>query len=145
MCCFLGHHECRHGSTPLLNRHKETQLTLLAVVYSLLSMHNGTEKMVVVGFGWVGQANALALNILGYNVSYFDPGEPPQHYPLHAGEYEGFEKGCARGAIGLWALAHARTKGFPWHAARGIIHQVSFEPLEFIAHRICKRIWRLDR
>jgi len=48
--------------------------------------------MVVVGFGWVGQANALALNILGYNVSYFDPGEPPQHYPLHAGVYEGVEK-----------------------------------------------------
>src|SRR3989344_6159605 len=92
MCCFLGHHECRHGSTPLLNRHKETQLTLLAVVYSLLSMHNGTEKMVVVGFGWVGQANALALNILGYNVCYLDPGEPPQHYPLHAGVYEGVEK-----------------------------------------------------
>lgn len=34
----------------------------------------------MVGFGWVGQANALALTRMGYVVSYFDPGKPALHY-----------------------------------------------------------------
>ena len=41
---------------------------------------NKQETIVVVGYGWVGQANALALRILGYNVFFFDPGEPAYHY-----------------------------------------------------------------
>jgi GDP-mannose 6-dehydrogenase len=46
------------------------------------------EKIVVVGFGWVGQANALALLQLGYNVSVFDPGEPPLHYTQYEHLYK---------------------------------------------------------
>lgn len=42
------------------------------------------EKIVVVGFGWVGQANALALARLGFEVAYFDVATPPRHY---AGRY----------------------------------------------------------
>jgi UDP-glucose 6-dehydrogenase len=38
------------------------------------------ETVVVVGFGWVGQANALALSRAGYDVSYFDPGTPSLKY-----------------------------------------------------------------
>lgn len=38
------------------------------------------EKIVVVGFGWVGQANALALARMGYAVSYYDIVAPPEHY-----------------------------------------------------------------
>lgn len=41
---------------------------------------NEKEKIVVVGFGWVGQANAVALSHMGYDVSYFDPGTPALHY-----------------------------------------------------------------
>ncbi len=38
------------------------------------------EAIVIIGFGWVGQANAHALSFLGYRVCYFDPGEPTLHY-----------------------------------------------------------------
>lgn len=38
------------------------------------------ETIVVIGFGWVGQANALALSSLGYPVSYYDTGTPVLHY-----------------------------------------------------------------
>ena len=38
------------------------------------------EIVVVVGFGWVGQANALALTRMGYDVRFFDVVTPPQHY-----------------------------------------------------------------
>jgi len=38
------------------------------------------EKIVLVGFGWVGQANAIALVHMGYRVAYFDPGSPAFHY-----------------------------------------------------------------
>ena len=34
------------------------------------------EKIVVVGFGWVGQANALALARMGYQVFYYDIAPP---------------------------------------------------------------------
>lgn len=40
----------------------------------------GKEKVVIVGFGWVGQANALALILDGYEVAYYDVGDPPRHY-----------------------------------------------------------------
>jgi len=41
------------------------------------------ETVVIVGFGWVGQANALALARAGYDVSYFDPGTPSLKYEDH--------------------------------------------------------------
>jgi len=46
------------------------------------------EKVVIIGFGWVGQANALTLSYMGYEVSYFDPGSPKHHYGEHKEEYE---------------------------------------------------------
>lgn len=50
------------------------------------------EKYVIVGFGWVGQANALALTLLGKDVSYFDPGNPPHHYTEYAATYARLER-----------------------------------------------------
>jgi len=50
------------------------------------------EVIVIVGFGWVGQANALALQMLGYETVYFDPGEPPRHYTEHAARYDSVQK-----------------------------------------------------
>ncbi len=38
------------------------------------------EKVVIVGFGWIGQANALALVQIGYSVYYYDVLPPKQHY-----------------------------------------------------------------
>ena len=38
------------------------------------------EQIIVVGFGWVGQANALALVRMGYDVSFFDVVSPKHHY-----------------------------------------------------------------
>ncbi len=38
------------------------------------------EKIVIIGYGWVGQANALALTIMGYPVFYFDVVKPRLHY-----------------------------------------------------------------
>lgn len=38
------------------------------------------EKIVIVGFGWVGQANALALNQTGHTVFYYDIANPEQLY-----------------------------------------------------------------
>jgi len=38
------------------------------------------EKIVVLGFGWVGQANAIALVQMGYQVFYYDIVEPKRHY-----------------------------------------------------------------
>ncbi len=49
---------------------------------------NEREQIVVVGFGWVGQANALALATMGYRVSYFDIGNPERHYGKYAELYE---------------------------------------------------------
>lgn len=46
------------------------------------------ERYVVVGYGWVGQANAIAFHTLGKDVAYFDPGNPPRHYPEHAATYD---------------------------------------------------------
>ncbi len=37
-------------------------------------------KIVIIGFGWVGQANALSLSHMGFDVAFFDPMEPKLHY-----------------------------------------------------------------
>jgi nucleotide sugar dehydrogenase len=45
-------------------------------------------KIVVIGYGWVGQANALALALMGDDVYFFDSGEPQHHYlDSHKGTY----------------------------------------------------------
>lgn len=38
------------------------------------------ETIVIVGYGWVGQANALALTKMGYHVYYYDVGTPTLKY-----------------------------------------------------------------
>lgn len=38
------------------------------------------EKIVIIGYGWVGQANALALTMMGYRVFYYDVVPPKLHY-----------------------------------------------------------------
>lgn len=45
------------------------------------------ELIVVVGFGWVGQANALALVRDGYETHFFDIGEPTLNYHKYTKEY----------------------------------------------------------
>ncbi|PYM66271.1 MAG: hypothetical protein DMD79_03140 [Candidatus Rokuibacteriota bacterium] len=45
------------------------------------------ESIVVIGFGWVGQANALALARDGYPVSFYDVGAPAEHYAEHHKEH----------------------------------------------------------
>ena len=47
---------------------------------STKAAYNGPMNIVVVGFGWVGQANALALAQRGYSVAFYDPKEPTHHY-----------------------------------------------------------------
>ncbi len=46
-------------------------------------------KIVIIGYGWVGQANALALALQGENVFYFDPQEPEKHYTAGYAEVYG--------------------------------------------------------
>jgi GDP-mannose 6-dehydrogenase len=47
-----------------------------------------SDKIVIVGYGRVGQANALALSIMGYSVFYYDAREPKRHYlTTHAAVY----------------------------------------------------------
>ena len=50
------------------------------VIYNAGMIEDGPEKIVIVGFGWVGQANALALAADGFDVSFFDTGIPKRHY-----------------------------------------------------------------
>lgn len=45
------------------------------------------EHIVVVGFGWIGQANAISLKQAGFDVMYFDPGDPEHHYKEYASVY----------------------------------------------------------
>jgi UDP-glucose 6-dehydrogenase len=52
----------------------------------------GQEKFVIVGFGWVGQANAISLKLMGFDVAYFDPGAPERHYPQYASVYDSLEQ-----------------------------------------------------
>jgi len=44
------------------------------------------EKIVVVGYGWVGQANALSFSQAGYEVYYYDIGKPELRYTDKYGE-----------------------------------------------------------
>ena len=46
---------------------------------------NKKESIVVIGFGWVGQANALALVRMGYEVFYYDVVAPSWHYAKEYG------------------------------------------------------------
>ena len=50
------------------------------------------EKIVIIGFGWVGQANALALVLDGYKVAFFDVNEPIKHYKEYSDEYQKLRK-----------------------------------------------------
>lgn len=47
---------------------------------STRAAYNGPMTIVVVGFGWVGQANALSLAKQGHHVAFYDPKEPVRHY-----------------------------------------------------------------
>lgn len=53
-----------------------------------ISAVKGLESIVIVGFGWVGQANALSLVQMGYPVAYFDPATPKHHYSEYEALYE---------------------------------------------------------
>lgn len=46
---------------------------------------NSKEIIVIIGYGWVGQANALALSSASYNTYYYDTAEPNFHY---TGKYQ---------------------------------------------------------
>jgi UDP-glucose 6-dehydrogenase len=54
----------------------------------MISEKTSKEKYVIVGFGWVGQANAVALAMQGYDVSYFDPATPERHYEEYNYAYD---------------------------------------------------------
>ncbi|QQG42882.1 MAG: methyltransferase domain-containing protein [Candidatus Giovannonibacteria bacterium] len=52
-------------------------------------MQSGRETIVIVGYGWVGQANALALTRMGHEVFYYDIAPPVLRYAdKHAELYE---------------------------------------------------------
>lgn len=54
---------------------------------------DGKEKIVIVGYGWVGQANAVALAKMGYPVWFFDTAETPTlHYSEEDGDYKGISR-----------------------------------------------------
>lgn len=54
-----------------------------------------SEKIVVLGFGWVGQANALALARMGFEVYFYDVVVPKHHYADDYGDYYGKIKSLA--------------------------------------------------
>ncbi len=56
------------------------ELHALFLVSSIYMSISEKERIVVIGFGWVGQANALALKQSGHNVSYFDIVQTTLHY-----------------------------------------------------------------
>src|SRR3989344_1750504 len=82
-----------HSSAKILCAKKEFRYSRYGIVAIMFTAgQGGKEHIVVVGFGWVGQANALALKKLGFNVSYFDPATPARHYPEHTDIYERIER-----------------------------------------------------
>ncbi len=51
------------------------------------------ESIVVIGYGWIGQANALSLVKMGYSVKFYDPAETINNHYVHDGEpYEKVER-----------------------------------------------------
>jgi len=50
-------------------------------------MSDTKEKIVILGFGWVGQANAISLSKMGYSVYFYDVVEPKRHYESVCGEF----------------------------------------------------------
>lgn len=50
------------------------------LIFTSMTLPVGMERVVIIGYGWVGQANAIVLKNLGYEVSYIDPSPPPLHY-----------------------------------------------------------------
>lgn len=58
-------------------------------------MNSSKETIVIVGYGWVGQANALALSGAGYDVYYFDTGKPELRYVENYKELYGTIKSLA--------------------------------------------------
>lgn len=63
-----------------------------ALWYRMPYLFMEKEQIVIIGFGWVGQANALALIIDGYEVHFFDPGNPPKHYSEYQELYPKIKK-----------------------------------------------------
>ena len=55
-------------------------------------MTSKKEKIVIVGYGWVGQANAVALKAMGYPVFYYDVNVPPRYYGDFDRYYAGIKK-----------------------------------------------------
>ena len=55
-------------------------------------MTSKKEKIVIVGYGWVGQANAVALRAMGCPVFYYDVHVPPRYYGDFDKYYEGIKK-----------------------------------------------------
>lgn len=51
-------------------------------------MIKSKEKIVIIGFGWVGQANALVLSLMGFPVFYYDVAETQKRYPGYGKVYE---------------------------------------------------------
>ena len=55
--------------------------------------HTKDEKMIIVGFGWIGQANALSLLKMGYPVFFYDPAPSLTfHYVKDGESYDGIER-----------------------------------------------------
>lgn len=50
-------------------------------------MVDAREKIVIIGLGWVGQANAIVLVKMGYRVFCHDLQEPKLHYPEHIEDF----------------------------------------------------------
>lgn len=80
----------------------------------------GKETIVIIGFGWVGQANAIALNHLGYPVFYYDVGEPVRHYEEKWGQYynriQNIKSPLEKDGANTWYIIavgdHTNSKGF---------------------------------
>lgn len=52
-------------------------------------MSKESAPIVILGFGWVGQANALALLLMGHEVYFYDPAVSiNRHYPVYENQYD---------------------------------------------------------
>ncbi len=77
----------------------------------------GQETIVIVGFGWVGQANALALSHAGYKVYYFDVQKPDLKYTdRYAKQYEAIQplaKVLEKDSPSTWYIVSVGDKVLP--------------------------------